>query len=371
MTWQERIPRGRTAWIVAAVVLVLVLGGVGIAFAVSGDKKPTTPQAGATTPAAATPPAAPTPSPTPPPGADIKGPLNLLLVGVDTRTSVKNWRPHSDAILVLHVPEGLDHGYLFSLPRDLLVDVAPFKKANFSGAHIKITESMTYGSRVPGTDKPDPKQGYELLSKTVAAYTGIKSFDAGAILTFQGLARLTDALGGIDLKIDQKVVSKHMRPDGKHRDLQGTEYVGPQMTYQPGTMKLKGWQALDYARQRYTAGGDYTRTRHQRQIIRALLSQVADAGIASDPEKVANVIKAMKDGVEIIGNGKQPADLAYALRGLTPDKITLVDLPGDSVITGGSYKGEQLLQPAKDFLKAVSSGNAETYLAAHPKQINK
>ena len=32
--------------------------------------------------------------------SDIKGPLNILLVGVDTRESVRTWQPHSDTVMI-------------------------------------------------------------------------------------------------------------------------------------------------------------------------------------------------------------------------------------------------------------------------------
>src|ERR671910_2307524 len=52
----------------------------------------------------ASPSASPTPSPAPPPaGADIKGPLNILLVGVDTRVEQPRWQPNADAVMILSV----------------------------------------------------------------------------------------------------------------------------------------------------------------------------------------------------------------------------------------------------------------------------
>ena len=112
-------------WAVAAIAVVLVLTGAGIAVALASRSD---------RPAAATASAPPTPapasaSPAPPAGADITGPLNLLVIGVDTRTSIPDWRPHADAIMLMHDEAGLDTGYLYSLPRDLRVDVPAFAKA--------------------------------------------------------------------------------------------------------------------------------------------------------------------------------------------------------------------------------------------------
>jgi anionic cell wall polymer biosynthesis LytR-Cps2A-Psr (LCP) family protein len=225
---------------------------------------------------------------------------------------------------------------------------------------------------VPGTKRTNVQQGYELLTKVISTYTGIETFQAGAILNFQGLSRLTDALGGVTLKIDQKVVSIHRRPDGTMRTMRagGGGYLGPQAVYLPGTRKLKGWQAIDYARQRYTAGGDYTRQRHQRQLVKALLTQSASAGLATDQAKLESVIKALGQTLVYLG-GRTPLEYAYALRNLTPATLTLVGLPGASVSSDGGYLGEELQQPGKDFLEAVATGDPAAYLKAHPELINK
>ena len=359
----------KIVWVVAAVVTALLLSGVGIAFAVRSHPK--------SEPVAAPAPA-PSPSPSasisppPPAGADIQGPLDLLLIGVDTRASIPDWEPHADALMLLHVNAGLDSGYLYSLPRDLRVTMPAYPKAGFRGGRYKITEAMSRGSRVPGTKRTSVQQGYELLTKTISAYSGIKTFQAGAILNFAGLSRLTDTLGGVTLRIDQKVVSIHRRPDGSMRTMKagGGGYVGPQAVYLPGTRHLVGWQALDYARQRYTAGGDYTRQRHQRQLVKALFMEAQSAGLATETDKLQGAISALGSSLVYLG-GRNPIEYAYALRNLSPAKLTLVGLPGDAVGSGGGYVGEQLLPIGKGFLKAVAGGDPAAYLAAHPALINK
>ncbi|RIV38612.1 LCP family protein [Micromonospora radicis] len=308
------------------------------------------------------------PSPSPPPGADITGPLNLLLVGVDTRVSVPGWEPHADAVLILHVPAGLSRAYLFSLPRDLVVDVPAFEAAGYRGGRTKLTNAMSYGSRVPDEPKkPDPAQGYELLSKVVSDYTGLR-FDAGAVLTFGGFDRLVDSLGGVDIEIDQRVVSRHRQPDGKHRSpgpgVGG--YVGPQMVYEPGEAHLNGWQALDYARQRYLPGGDYTRQRHQQQLIRSMVGKILDTDLARQPERIEQVVAALDDMLLYVG-GRRIVEFAYALGGLSPEAITLVGLPGLAVGRGNAYRGEELTQVGRRFLTELRAGRVDEFLADNPK----
>jgi polyisoprenyl-teichoic acid--peptidoglycan teichoic acid transferase len=309
----------------------------------------------------------PTPSPSPLPGAGITGPLNFLLVGVDTRVSVPGWEPHADAVLILHVTRELDRAYLFSLPRDLLVEIPAFPRAGYPGGRTKLTHAMSYGSRVPGRPKaPSAAQGYELLRTTVSRYTGITRFDAGAVITFGGFDALVDSLGGVELHIDQRVVSQHRRPDGRHRAAVPGGYTGPQMTYEVGLRRLTGWQALDYARQRYLTGGDYARQRHQQQLIRALVRGILDQGIARDQARTEQVLRAVDDTLLYTGGERRIVDFGFALSGLRPEAFTLVGLPGASVGRGGGYRGEQLTSVGRGFLTALRGGGAEEYLTAHP-----
>jgi LCP family protein required for cell wall assembly len=346
-----------------AVVLVLLATGA----ACSHSKKPARHPAGAAPTTAS---AAPT-TPAPSPGADIKGPLDLLILGVDTRVTIPDWEPHSDAIMLLHVEPDLKTAYLYSLPRDLLVKMPAFGKAGFGGGTFKLTEAMSRGSRVPGSKKTNVPQGYELLTRTLSNYTGVKTFQAGAILNFGGLDKLVDKLGGIDMTVDETVKSHHRKPDGSLRTLKagGGDYTGPQAVYKPGKHHFVGWQAIDYARQRYgLPNGDYDRQRHQRQLVKAILAKALAQGL-TDPSKLQGVIAALGRSLVDVG-GRTPLEYAYALRDLSPSGITMVGLPGGGVGSGGSYRGEQLRSDGKAFLEAVAHDKVASFLTAHPKLVN-
>ncbi|MDG4821124.1 LCP family protein [Asanoa sp. WMMD1127] len=362
---------GRRALLVvaAAVVAVLLIGGVVFAVTRGGDPAPPAAAPGTSNPPAES---APTPSPTPTvqPGADIKGPLDILLVGVDTRVSVPGWEPHADAVLILHVTENLDRGYLFSLPRDLVVDIPRFPKSGYSGGRTKLTHAMSYGSR-RGKGEPSATQGFELLRQTVSRYTGIKTFQAGAILNFGGFSKLVDELGGVDMYVDQKVVSQHRQPNGKPRTLRGGGYVGPQATYNPGNRHFAGWQAIDYARQRYTAGGDYTRQRHQQQLIKAILAKAMSTGLPTDAAGIERLFKALGNSVDVIAGERTPIEYGFALSKLGPANLTLVALPGASVGRGSGYRGEQLTSVGRGFISQLRAGKADAYLKANPKLVVK
>lgn len=365
-----RDPRRRIAWAaaIAAVVALLLAGGL-VANRLTRPTAASSTRATPSTTRSTGPTVAPsaTPTPTQEPGAGITGPLNLLLVGVDTRVSQPGWEPHADAVLVMHITKKLDQAYVFSLPRDLLVSVPPFPRAGFAGRTTKLTHAMSYGSRVPGRRlSPSTAQGFQLLSATVSRYTGIRRFDAGAVLTFSGFDNLVDALGGIDLYVDQRVASIHRQPDGRHRSPGPGGYVGPQMVYLPGQHHLNGWQALDYARQRYIAGGDYARQRHQQQLIKAIVRAVLSQKLARDQARIERVVRALGQTLTFQGGGRRVVDFAYALSRLRPEAINLVGLPGHSVISGSTYRGERLDWIGRQFIAALRADRGAAFLAAHP-----
>jgi anionic cell wall polymer biosynthesis LytR-Cps2A-Psr (LCP) family protein len=360
---RQTVRRVRLAALIGA-ALVLVGGGVVVASTVDfGDRLPTGDLFRE--------PPSPEPSPTPPPGANIAGPLNILLVGIDTRVEQPAWQPNADAVLILHVAEELDRAYLFSLPRDLLVDVPASEEAGFGGQRTKLTNAMSVGARVPGSDRPDDEQGFALVAETVSDYTGIERFDAGAVLKFPGLIKLVDALGGIDIDVDQRVVSLHKQPDGTSRPLQpgGGGYVGPQKVYEEGMQHLEGWEVLDYTRQRYIDGADYSRQRHHRQVIRALVDTIIDQDLVTDPVRLGKVIGAFRNFLVFDGRDYRVADYAYALRNLTAESVGLIGLPGQSVFAGGAYQGEQLRPVAEDLFEAVREDRVEDFLEDHPELV--
>ncbi|MGS2617985.1 LCP family protein [Micromonospora sp. LZ34] len=306
--------------------------------------------------------------------SDIKGPLNILLVGIDPRNP--ETPPLADSIMVLHVPASMDRAYLFSLPRDLLVEIPEFIKADFNGGTDKLNAAMSYGSRVPGKN-PDAARGFELLAETVQDVTGIKRFDAGAIINFTGFQKIVDAMGGVDMYIEREVRSEHRKPDGTHREgnPNGEGYIGPQAEYKKGNQHLKGWQALDYVRQRYPKNGvpdgDYGRQRHQQQFVKAMVGQAFSADVVTNPLKLDKVLRAAGQSLIFSGRGHSVVDFGLALKNIRPDTIQMVKLPGGGVMENGKYRGERFKPEVDDFFTALHNEQLDAFLLEHPDFQNK
>jgi anionic cell wall polymer biosynthesis LytR-Cps2A-Psr (LCP) family protein len=302
--------------------------------------------------------------------AEITGPVNLLLAGIDPRDP--HTAPLADTIIVVHVPADRRAAYLFSLPRDLVVRIPPFAKSGTTAQRGKINAAMALGSR-KGAGVYDPAQGLELLGRTVRAVTGIRAFDGGAVIDFGGFRKLVAALGGVPMVIDQNVVSEHRKPDGTPRDRIpacrdnhdcARPYTGVQKRYPKSSapVRLKPWEALDYVRQRYgLPNSDYDRQRHQRQFLTAAVRQLRAAG----PVKLGQVVAAT--GRSLTFSGGRHSMTAWAAELREVPVLTTIGLPGAPVFENGRYLGEKL--DAAPFFRAVADGRVGAFLVDHPAAV--
>ena len=308
------------------------------------------------------------------PVSDIKGPVNILLVGIDPRSATA--RPLADSIMIAHVDADMKQIYLFSLPRDLVVDIPAFEKTGFAGGRDRINSAMAYGSQTPGNEVPNVAHGFELLSKTVSKRTGIERFDAGAIINFGGFKKIVDAMGGVTMTIDEKVRSEHLQPNGEPRPRTNCDcerpYYGPQAVYEKGTQHLKGWQALDYVRQRYgLKDTDYGRQRHQQQFVKAMAEQAMSKDVVTNPIKLDKVLRAAGESLIFNGRGRSVVDWGLALKGVDSKNMTMVKLPGGSMIVNGRYRGERLESSADQFFDAINKGTVAEFMLENPEFVNK
>ncbi|MDI6103070.1 LCP family protein [Actinoplanes sp. NEAU-A12] len=322
------------------------------------------------------------------PKKDIKGPLTILLVGIDPRKD--STPPLADSIIIAHIPADMSTAYLFSMPRDLYVEIPADAKSNTRARRAKINSAMADGSQVNG--KIDVTNGFKVLSKAVSGVTGIKEFDAAAIINFGGFKDIVEALGGVSMVIDMDVKSEHLTPEGKQRPRLPNcpvtskcehPYTGPQAYYKKSTkpVRLQPWQALDYVRQRYEFKGgppmtDYDRQRHQQQFIKAMAKEAMSKDIVTDVGKMTKILDAAGKSLTFAGGGNGPIEWALALKDLNVDDMVTVKLRGGGKFENPSnntgYLGEEFIpsQVADEFFAAVRTDRVAPFLLDHPEIVN-
>jgi anionic cell wall polymer biosynthesis LytR-Cps2A-Psr (LCP) family protein len=313
-------------------------------------------------------------------GEDVEGPLDILLVGLDTRPSRPDETPRADAIMVIHVNRTLDKAYMISLPRDTIVEIPADPASEYLGGTDRINSAMFHGADPnAGESGPNIPRGFALLADTVRQLTGIEDFAAGAVMRFEGFSAIVDAMGGVSVQLNERIVSEHRQPDGTHRPLGCGSYCGPQMVYEAGSppcgdatssgafeCDLEGWMALDVVRQRYgVEGGDYGRQENQQRVLRAILDKAVSRGMITNPGALNNLLQAVGDAMIFDGQGNDPIDFAFALRSLRPNTLVDINLPGTNVGTGAAYQGEELDPVADEVFAALRRDTLDQFLVEH------
>jgi polyisoprenyl-teichoic acid--peptidoglycan teichoic acid transferase len=160
------------------------------------------------------------------------GPFNMLVLGADERPESEGEGSRTDTIMLVRVDPKTGDIRLLSVPRDLLVEVAP-------GQENRINAAYNFGG----------------IEQTVAAfeeYSGL-SVDHYAVVDFEGFRDVINAMGGVEVDVEDEVPPKYGIEDG--------------------LQTLNGQQTLFYARYRGTSGGDLDRIKRQQRLVAALRSQ--------------------------------------------------------------------------------------------------
>lgn len=148
---------------------------------------------------------------------------------------------------------------MISLPRDSDVEIPSFvgsqsgKKFAGTGRRVKLNAAYA-------------EDGPELLVRTVEHNTGLR-IDHYAEIGFAGFANIVDALGGVELDIEEGFKDEKSGAD-----------------FKAGKQTLNGEQSLAFVRTRYAfAESDLQRTKNQQKFLSALASQAATPSTILNP----------------------------------------------------------------------------------------
>lgn len=247
------------------------------------------------------------------PAAAVDGALNILMIGTDSRDpdapldTAGRWR--ADTIIVMHIPSSHDRAYLVSIPRDLYVPIPAEASAPCeTGERAKINAAFAFG-------------GMPLAVRTVECFTDVR-IDHVMAIDFGGFVEVTDALGGVELTVEQDVTSIHK----------------PYRQFSQGVNHMNGAEALDWVRQRKQfPDGDFARMRHQQEFLRALMDKAVSSGTLSNPAKLNAFLQATTKAVTV-DEGFSLVDMALQFRKLRGENLQFLTSPhnGSETINGES-----------------------------------
>lgn len=293
----------------------------------------------------------PTDAPPPQFGA-VEGGFNLLIVGSDTRVDQDGIGGTEDDVeselndvnLLLHVAADQQSAVAISFPRDLVVGIPECAWEDGSGTKAYSTEAlntaMYYG-------------GLNCVAQTITELTGLPIQYAG-IVTFQGVASMSDAVGGVNVCTTGPVVDPHTGIDLP---------IAGQYT-------LAGGEALAFLRTRYGVGdgSDITRISSQQVFLSSLVRKIKSEDTLGDFGKVYNLATAALDNMRLsdtMANVPTLAALALAIKDVPLERVMFVQYPGT---TGGSGIYEGKVQPiegaASEMMALIAADQPFAFAAA-------
>ncbi|GIJ29252.1 transcriptional regulator [Micromonospora qiuiae] len=262
------------------------------------------------------------------PQAVATGAMNIMILGSDTRDPDNTSGSRTDTIILAHLPKDRSSAQLISIPRDTWVSV-PKSREGRGGRDAKINAAYAWG-------------GVPLMVQTVEKFTGVR-IDHVTMVDFSGFKEIVDALGGIEITVDKGFTSRHsLNPDGRR------EFVA-------GKQTMDGAAALDYARERYAfADGDFTRIKHQQQVIKSILDTAASGGTLTSPTKLNSFVRATADAVAV-DESMSLLDLGMELRHLRGGNLTFLTCPtkgtgmigNESVVLADKAKADELFDAVR------------------------
>ena len=204
-------------------------------------------------------------------------PFYVLLLGTDGRPGEEVYR--SDSIILARIDPTDKSASLISIPRDTMVV--------YNGETMKINATHAVNG---------PQGVVEAVNDL--CFNGEQKISHYAEINFEGMEDLIDAVGGIDLEATEEV------DDPEHLDIK----------IEKGFQHMDGATALTYARCRYTyADGDFTRMRHQRQVLSALAKKILND---LDPATIMGTVEELSKVVITTLGVQDIVSVANAMRGM-------------------------------------------------------
>ena len=283
-------------------------------------------------------------------GDNQDGATDILLVGVDSRTDAQGnplsqkeidmlnageeEATNTDTIILIRVPNDGSGATAVSLPRDTYV-ATPNGNMKLNGVYgtakfeeeQKIAERRTEpaDAEQEKSDEEASKQaGRQALIHSVADLTGI-TVDHYAEIGLLGFVLLTDAVGGVDVCLKEKV----------KEPLSGANFP-------KGRSTLKGSQALSFVRQRHgLPRGDLDRITRQQAYMASLVNKVLSSKTLTDPSALNRINDAVERSV-VLDQGWDVMSLATQMQDLAGGNVKFQTIPVTS-IDGVGDMGESIV----------------------------
>jgi len=206
------------------------------------------------------------------------GPLNILLMGTDTRTDQGGGfgsedeyggTGRSDTTILIHLSNDRKSAIAVSIPRDSVVNIPACTKE----------DGTTVAERTDLFNSAFASAGPACTVKTLETLTGV-TINHAVIVDFIGFSNVVDALGGIKVCLTEAI------------DEPVENGAGIQLP--AGVQVVDGKNALGLMRARYSLadGSDLKRIERQQELISLTIDQITDMNLITDLPALYKVLNA-------------------------------------------------------------------------------
>lgn len=239
-----------------------------------------------------------------------KGAMNILFIGSDSRDlgtdeyGKGTGSQRSDALMLVHFSRGNTRIDAVQIPRDTLTDL-PACEDTGSGAFAGGSNLMI-NSALDG--------GPACSVRAVEALSDVR-IDHFVQLDFDGFASMVNALGGVNVCLDEALVD-----------------VDAKLDLPAGKQKIDGKDALALARTRHAVGdgSDIGRLGHQQVVMSSIISQARSNSVLTRPDRLFKFVNALTKSMTVdegISSIPELTGLAKRARAVPDTGITFVTMP--------------------------------------------
>jgi len=271
-----------------------------------------------------------------------KGPLNLLLLGSDSREGEPDegrfGGQRSDTIMIVHLSKNLDRATIVSIPRDSYVYVPA--AGGWNGGMNKLNAAFAFG-------------GAPHAAQTITRLTGVK-FDGALIANFASINKMVDAVDGVRVCIPYTVRSTFS-----------------DRVWEKGCHDLDGEEAEEFMRQRKAVpGGDFGRIHDQQLVVKAVAEKVSAERMLTNPLRLDELLVTAAEALTI-DKSLDLKELALTVRRIKPSNMSFATVPYTSASlkthAGSAVKLDDA--KAKEMFAAIRDDTIQQWLAANPQKV--
>ena len=239
-------------------------------------------------------------------------PINVLVMGSDDRDGSGNnidnqdlgSADRSDTTILMHLSADRKHAYGISIPRDSLV--------NRPDCYDKSGKPTIQGGTKVMWNDAFALGGPACTVRQFEQITHIR-VDNYVVVDFSGFEGMVDAVGGVPVCIPEPI------SDPAHG-----------INIPAGTREIKGREALNYVRARYTLGdgSDISRIKRQQAFIAAMAHKVFSAGTFARPDRLIGFLDAATKSLTTdISSVVKLAKVGMGFKNIGLDNIKFITVP--------------------------------------------